>query len=123
MARYEHLPIFMKSYDLTLHIENVVMGFSRYNKYTLGTELRERSRKVLELIIISNNTNDRLQYLLNLRVELEVFKVFVRLCHESHAFKNRQAYFFIAECATNIINQNEGWIKKTRSMKRNKNVE
>ena len=53
MARYEHLPIFMKSYDLTLHIENVVMGFSRYNKYTLGTELRERSRKVLELIIIS----------------------------------------------------------------------
>ena len=102
----------MKAYDLTLHIEKVVSGFSRYNKYTLGSELRDRTRKVLEMIIRGNNTNDRLQILLDLRVELEVFKVFTRLCHESHTFKSRKSYFFIAEWITDIIGQNEGWIKK-----------
>ena len=40
MAQYEHLPIYKKTMDLAVYIENLVRGFSRYNKYTLGTELR-----------------------------------------------------------------------------------
>ena len=47
MARYEHLPIYKAAPDLTVHFEQVVAGFSRYHKYTLGTELREASRGVL----------------------------------------------------------------------------
>ena len=38
MARYEHLPIFREAYDLTVHIEKIVRNFSRYHKYTLGTD-------------------------------------------------------------------------------------
>jgi hypothetical protein len=41
MAHYEHLPIYKKAYDLTLYFENIVRNFSRYHKYTLGTELRK----------------------------------------------------------------------------------
>jgi hypothetical protein len=40
MARYEHLPIYKKSLDLAVHFEKTVAGFSRYHKYTLGTEIR-----------------------------------------------------------------------------------
>jgi hypothetical protein len=40
MARYEHLPIYKKFFDLAVHFEKVVAGLSRYHKYTLGTELR-----------------------------------------------------------------------------------
>ena len=47
MARYEHLPIYKAALDLAVHFEQVVAGFSRYHKYTLGTELREGSRGVL----------------------------------------------------------------------------
>lgn len=47
MARYEHLPIYKSALDLTVHFEKLVAGFSRYHKYTLGTELREGSRAVL----------------------------------------------------------------------------
>jgi hypothetical protein len=40
MACYEHLPIYKKFFDLAVHFEKVVVGLSRYHKYTLGTELR-----------------------------------------------------------------------------------
>ena len=37
MARSEHLPIYKASYDLCLYLEQVVLGFSSYQKYTRGT--------------------------------------------------------------------------------------
>ncbi len=39
MARYEYLPIY-KHMDVAVPFEKVVTGFSRYHKYTLGTEYR-----------------------------------------------------------------------------------
>ena len=48
MARYEHLPIFREAYDLSVHIEKIVRNFSRYHKYTLGTDLRNKSLRILE---------------------------------------------------------------------------
>ncbi len=41
MAIYEHLPIYKKAYDFALYCEKVVRNFSRYHKYTLGSELEE----------------------------------------------------------------------------------
>ena len=60
MARYEHLPIYKKAMDLAVHFEKVVAGFSRYHKYTLGTELRNKSREIVSLIVKANSTRDRL---------------------------------------------------------------
>ena len=64
MARYEHLPIYKKAMDLTIYFEKIVRNFSRYHKYTLGSELREKSREVVELIIKANSTVERLPLLL-----------------------------------------------------------
>ena len=52
MACYEHLPIYKKAFDLAVHFEKVVAGFSRYHKYTLGTELRNCSRGIVLSIIL-----------------------------------------------------------------------
>jgi hypothetical protein len=43
MAQYEHLPIYKKAMDVAVYFEKIVKNFSRYNKYTLGSELREKS--------------------------------------------------------------------------------
>ena len=59
MARYEHLPIFRDAYDLAVHMEKIVRNFSRYHKYTLGTELRNKSRAILESIVKANNARER----------------------------------------------------------------
>ena len=39
MARSDHLPIYKSSYDLCLYFEQVVRNFSRYHKYSLGSDL------------------------------------------------------------------------------------
>jgi hypothetical protein len=54
MAQFEHLPIYKRSYDLCLYLEQVVRGFSRYHKYTLGADLRDGARRVLKLIMRAN---------------------------------------------------------------------
>lgn len=119
MARYEHLPIFREACDLTVHIEKIVQNFSRYHKYTLATDLRNQSRKILEKIIEANNArDDRAAHLLELRQELESFKVLARLCHESGGFASTRSYLHVAERITNIARQNEGWLKKTRDQDR-----
>ena len=61
MARHEHLPICEAALDMTVHFEGLVAGFSRYHKYTLGTELREGSRAVLQQVLRANNAASREQ--------------------------------------------------------------
>ncbi len=67
MAKYEHLPIFKKAYDLTLYFEKIVRNFSRYHKYSVGAEIRELSREVLRLIRRANNAQDKVPLLLQNR--------------------------------------------------------
>ena len=59
MARYEHLPIYKQALDVAVHFERVVAGFSHYHKYTLGTELRQKSREIVGLIVGANSTRDK----------------------------------------------------------------
>ena len=59
MARYEHLPIYKQAMDVAVHFEKVVAGFSRYHKYTLGSELRNKSREIVAQIIRANAERDK----------------------------------------------------------------
>ena len=67
MARYEHLPIYKQAMDVAVHFERVVAGFSRYHKYTLGSELRNASREVVGLIIRANSERDKTEALKGVR--------------------------------------------------------
>jgi hypothetical protein len=80
MARYEHLPIYKKAMDVAVHFEKAVAGFSRYHKYTLGTELRNKSRAVVSLIVKVNSSPDKLPHLLGLRQQLEDLMILIRIC-------------------------------------------
>ena len=114
MARYEHLPIYRAAFDLAVHMEKIVRNFSRYHKYTLGSELRNRSREILASVIEANNQNeDRATKLLELREKIEFFKVLARLCHESGGFARTRSYLYVAEQMVSIAKQNEGWLKQT----------
>lgn len=119
MARYEHLPIYREAYDLTVHLEKIVQNFSRYHKYTLGTDLRNGMRHLLMTIIQANNTPDRVEALQGLRGQLESLKVLGRLCHDAGAFGGgTKSYLHVAERLTGLARQNEGWLKQ--SMAKNK---
>ena len=91
MAQSEHLPIYKAAYDLCLYVEQVVYGFSRYHKYSLGADLRDGSRRALKLVVRANSRRDQVPVLLELREEVEQLKVVeidaVRL-RGAHAVRN-----------------------------------
>jgi len=111
MARYEHLPIYRDALNLAVHFEKMVAGFSRYHKYTLGTELRNASRQAVKMVIHANNQTDKLQALQELREHLEELLLLIRLGKEVQAFKSFNAYSQVVELTAKVCRQNEGWLK------------
>jgi len=116
MARYEHLPIYKQAMDVAVHFEKVVAGFSRYHKYTLGTELRNTSREVVALIVKANAARDKPPELLVLRDRLEQLLILMRLAKEVRAFKSFQSFQFVVELVVSVCRQNEGWLKSTQKL-------
>ena len=92
MAYTEHLPIYKSAYDLCLWLEQVVRGFSRYHKYSLGSDLRDGARWVLKLVVRANARRDKEEILLQIREELEELKVLLRLSHDTKAFPNFNSF-------------------------------
>jgi hypothetical protein len=111
MARYEHLPIYKKALDVAVHFEKVVAGFSRYHKYTLGSELRNQSRAVVTAVVKANSETNKLPALLALRDRLEELTLTVRLAKEVRAFKSFKSYQYAVEEVVSVSRQNEGWIR------------
>ena len=111
MARYEHLPIYKTAMDLTVYLEQVVRNFSRYHKYTLGSELRQQSRELVTVIIRANSRWEKLPVLYELRERLEGLQVLLRIGQEVQAFQKFTAYGRAAELVVALSRQNEGWIK------------
>jgi hypothetical protein len=114
MARSEHLPIYKASYDLCLYFEQVVRNFSRYHKYTIGSDLRDGARRVLRLIVRANARADKTAVLLRIREEVEELKVLLRLCHDAKGFPNFNSFEHAIGLVTDIARQNEGWLKSQR---------
>lgn len=97
MARYEHLPIYKQAMDVAIHVEKVVAGFSRYHKYTLGTDLRNQSRAIVAQITRANAEHDKAPALRALRGQLDELFILIRLAKEVQAFKSFAVYQFTVE--------------------------
>ena len=111
MAQYEHLPIYKKAFELKVYLEKAARNFSRYNKYTHGTDLRNYSRDALVLIVRANNRRDKVPVLLELRETLELLKMTLQLCKELEVFANFNTFKVAINLAIDISRQNEGWLK------------
>jgi len=111
MARYQHLPIYKQAMSIAVHFEKIVVGSSRYHKYTLGTELRQQSRAIVSLVIKANSQINKTPFLLTLRDQLEQLLLLIRLAKEVQAFKSFNAWQYCIEQVTGLCRQNEGWLK------------
>ena len=114
MAYYEHLPIYKKSMDVAIYIENIVRGFPKYHKYTMGTDLRNKSREIVSLIIKANSEKQKLPALFMLRDNIEELKVIIRIGKEVKAFNSLKSFTHLIEDVISISRQNEGWIKSIK---------
>jgi hypothetical protein len=116
MAQYEHLPIYKKAMEMAVYFEKIVRNFSRYNKYTLGSDLRAVSRDILRLIIKANSSREKLPVLYELRERLEELKVLIRIAKEAQAFKGFKSFQHAIEGTVSVSKQNEGLDKEPVEM-------
>ena len=116
MAQTEHLPIYKASYDLCLHLEQVVAKFARTHRHGLGAELREGARRVLRLVVRANARRDKAPVLLEVREAVEDLKVLCRLGHDVKAFASFNAFEHAITQVVVIAKQNEGWLRQQQSM-------
>jgi len=112
---YENLPVYKKALDLTVYFENIVRNFSRYHKYTVGTELRNLSRRILVLIAKANIRRERISTLAEALQSLEELKILIRICKEIKAFQTFKSYEFATRLTIEVAKQCEGWLKSQNS--------
>ena len=82
----ENLPIYKAALDLTVYVEQIVRKFEKYHKYTLGVDLREKSKALLFAISRANLAQDKVPYLQILRDSCEEMKMLIQLSRELRAF-------------------------------------
>lgn len=115
MAKYEHLPIYRAAMDLAVFMEHSVRRMDRYNKYTIGAELRKRTMATLSHVVRDNAVYDKTEPLMELRVVLEELRQLLFLGKETRALASFSMYKESMERLENISRQNEGWLKSQKN--------
>ena len=116
---YDNLPIYKSSLNLCVYAETIVKTFDKYNKYTIGEDLRVYSKNILFLIHKANRHKqiDNRSKILNMLVEkCEEFKMLIQLAKELKAFKTFKSFEHISKLLVNIAKQSQAWLNYT-SMK------
>jgi hypothetical protein len=119
MAQYEHLPIYKKAMELSVYIHNLVHKFSRYNKYTIGTDMRQETYEIIKIIIQVNSEKNKLPLLKELIIHCEMIKNMLILAKEVKAFQNFTSFQQAASMASVLCKQSQGWLNSTAKRSQN----
>jgi hypothetical protein len=114
MARYDHLGIYKATLDCAIYIEQIVANFSRYHKYTLGSELRSLSHRMVVLVIRANNQVDKKATLTELTELIEETRVLVHIAKEVKAFHSFNSFEVCVRHLDSIGKQGWGWLKSQK---------
>ncbi len=113
MRHLNHLPLWRHANRLLLAIEQAVRVFSRYHKYTLGTELRRQAMQVRRLIMRAADPRaGQARWLGQLVTAIDDLKLLVRLAKELEASRHFKEFQTVAELAVAVGKQSGGWHKR-----------
>ncbi len=110
MAKYVHLIIFQKSYDLSVRIYKEVHNFSREYKYDIGERIKVVSLRLLDWIIIANSEENKVPYLKKVSQDVDRLKIYVRLCYSLNIISNKK-YEVLSKFVDEIGRMAGGWLK------------
>ena len=114
-ALYERLPVFKDALDLAVYFEKIVQHFSRYHKYTIGTDLKNLSRRILILIARANTKQERKKSLNETLEKLRELRITIKLCKEVKAFRSFKSFEFATKSVSKVARQCEGWLRSQNS--------
>ena len=62
MVIYENLAVYKSSFDLCKYFENIVKNFNKGHKFTIGADLKNKSRQIAMQVIRGNISNNKILY-------------------------------------------------------------
>ncbi len=107
---YDNLPIYKLALDLCVYVETIVKSFDRYFKYTIGSDLREYSKRILFGVHKANRSYDKSALLERLVEYCEEFKMLVQLCRELKAFKSFKQFEHLSKKSVGVAKQAQAWL-------------
>jgi hypothetical protein len=107
---YTNLPIFKQALDLNIYIENSVRNFSRFHKYGIGIELREKAREVLYAIYKIYFSDNKVKAILLLRDKIEELKIIIYLTKELKALRDFKQFTILSQKVRELAKQAQGWL-------------
>lgn len=110
MARYTHLTIYQKTYDLTLRIFRETHEFPRDYKYTLGQQMKETCLDMLDAIIEANGAKEKKAPLERASALLERLRVSARLAYDLKVIGMKK-YEVLSKYSDEIGRMIGGWMK------------
>jgi hypothetical protein len=112
MARYDHLPIYQATLEFAIYVEKIAVNFSKAHRYTLGSELRSISHRLVLLVIKANNARDKRPHLYELQNAVEEARVLVHITKEVAAFHSFKSFETCVRHLDSVGKQCHGWSKK-----------
>jgi hypothetical protein len=107
----ENLPIWRCLQQLLVQIELSVKGFSRYHKYSIGTELRQSALNCNRLLIRALNTPEqhRLRPVTTLQAQCDDLKLLIQVGKELGVYASFSQFQMLAEQAVSAGKQVGQW--------------
>jgi hypothetical protein len=104
LLKSNNLPIWRDSQRLLLLVEQTVQGFTRYHKYTLGTQLREQAMWICRILQRALNAQGkrRLNLVLKLQVVVDELKLLIQLSQELKIFRHFSQFQQLAELTVQV---------------------
>jgi len=108
--QYDNLPIYKSALDFCVYVETIVKSFGKYEKYTIGEDLRNYSKEILFLVHKANISLEKKKKLEQLRDKTEEVKMLIQLCKELKAFKSFKQFEVSSKMIVNIARQSQAWL-------------
>lgn len=109
MGRKES-PIFSKTYDLLLWIQNHVDKFPKNERFRLAKRLEDTAFVFYELLMEASNAKNKRDFLEKGDFELKKLRFYFRLSHDRGLTKIKQ-YEYVSNALMEIGKLLGGWIK------------
>ena len=113
MARFTHLPIYKKSFNLLVMIEDLVVSMPRKSRYTIWSDLRNIFRSFIINITRVNGLELKYRkvYIEKMFDEINQVYILLSVMKELKLFVKKNDYELILEDVFNIEKQLEWWKK------------
>ena len=106
-------PIFVKTYDLLVWLEQTLAKFPKEQRFRLAARIEESLLRFYDLILHATRAKDRYSLLSEADLELEKLRTLLRAAKDVKAI-NFQQYQHVAEMTTEVGKLLGGWMNKTK---------